>query len=249
MELGNIDCIKQGDVFEVNGGTITVIYYESTDKIYVKHNDEHSHCMWTRKTAIKKGMVKNPYFRSVEGVGYFGVGKFKGYLNGKQTEEYVAWSGMLLRCYNVKFKNKHPTYEGVTVCEDWHNFQNFAYWYTREDEYGRGYHLDKDILMKGNKQYSPDTCCLVPQEINKFFTSTGEKKNGLPTGVTMTKNKSFKVKASLLGVNKYIGTFKTLEEAVHAYSHAKGVDAKELALSNLGNVRYKVFLAIMNWEF
>lgn len=249
MTRVSIGEIKAGDVFEVKGGTITVIQYINRGKIHIKHNDEHSHCMWTRKDAIEKGMVKNPYFRSVQGFGYFGVGKYVTIKDGARTVEYAAWVDMLVRCYSENYLKKYPSYLGCTVCEEWHNFQNFAEWYTREDEYGRGYHLDKDILVKGNKIYSPDTCCLVPQEINKFFTSTGEKKNGLPTGVTATKNNSFKVKASLLGVNKYIGTFKTLEEAVHAYSHAKGVDAKELALRNLGNIRYKVFLAIMNWEF
>lgn len=60
MKLGNIDCIKKGDVFEVTSGTITILYYENAKKIYVKHNDEYAHCMWTSKTSIKEGELKTP---------------------------------------------------------------------------------------------------------------------------------------------------------------------------------------------
>lgn len=249
MARVSIGEIKVGDVFEVNGGTITVIQYVNREKIYIKHNDEHTHCMWTRKDAIEKGMVKNPYFRSVEGVGYFGVGKFSARNGNEIRWEYAAWRSMIYRCYSTVFQDKHSSYVGCTVCEEWHNFQVFADWYTREDEYGRGYHLDKDVLVKGNKIYSPSTCCLVPQDINSFFCAPPEKKNGLPTGVSKTKYGTFQVNLSFKGVDKYVGTYKTLEEASYIYSNAKGIRAKELALDNLGNIRYKVFLAIMNWEF
>ena len=249
MSRKSLGKIEVGDVFEVNGGTITVLEYIDRQKIFVKHNDEYSHCMWTRQDAIEKGMVKNPYFRSVEGVGYVGVGKFKGYLNGKATEEYSVWRSMIVRCYKESFLCKNPTYRSCSVCDEWHDFQNFAYWYTREDEYGRGFHLDKDILVKGNKVYSPKTCCLVPQELNSFFTTTKEKGNGLNTGVSKTKHNTFRVNVSISGSNKYVGTYKTLEEAVYSYSHTKGIIAKELALRYKGNIRYKVFLAIMNWKF
>lgn len=249
MKLGNIDCIKEGDVFEITSGTITVIHYENAQKIYVKHNDEHSHCMWTSKTSIRRGRIKNPYHRSAEGVGYIGVGKHKGYFDGKTTIEYSIWRSMLVRVYNINFLGKNPTYIGCTVCEEWHNFQNFAEWYTGEDEYGKSYHLDKDILVKGNKHYSPETCCLVPQEINSFFSKVDVKEGLGCKGVKANKNGTYSVKLSLNGKSRHLGTYKTLEEASYVYSNAKGIRAKELALNNLGNIRYKVFLAIMNWEF
>lgn len=49
-----------------------------------------------------------------------------------------------------------------------------------------------------------------------------------------------------MGKKKYLGTYRTLEDASCVYYNAKGIRAKELALDNLGNIRYKVFLAIMN---
>lgn len=241
--------IGVGDIFEVKGGTIEVLRYENREKIYIKHNDLHAHCMWTRKDAIEKGMVKNPYFKSVEGVGYFGVGRFKTTEGGKLNEEYSAWRSMLSRCYNENSRKKYPTYAGCTVHEDWHNFQVFAEWYTRELGYRRGYHLDKDILFRGNKEYSAKNCCLVPREINGYFSSTPNKNNGLPTGVYKTKYNTFRVEMSLNDNKKRLGTYKTLDSAIYAYSNAKGIRAKQLALENKSNIPYRVFLAIVNWDF
>lgn len=243
--------VKVGDVFNVKGGTATVLKYKNRQQIYVEFNDEHKHKVWTRSCSILKGMVKNPYHRSVEGVGYLGVGRFKGYVNGKVTEEYSTWRTMLTRCHNEEFLSKHPTYLNCTVHEEWYNFQNFAYWYTREDEYGRGYCLDKDILVKGNKHYSPTTCCLVPSCINSFFSDSekSSKSGGLPRGVKVLKSGKFSVRISINGKHRVIGQFNTVEEASDAYKRAKGIRAKELALDNKSNIRYKTFLAIMNWEF
>lgn len=164
---------------------------------------------------------------------------------GNRSVEYEAWLGMLVRCYSERFLKKNPSYIGCTVCEEWHNFQVFAEWYTREDEYGRGYHLDKDILVKGNKLYSPKTCCLVPQGLNSFFSGfDGETKN-----IYKTTNGKFVAKISRYGKKEHLGTFETEHEASLVYSRAKAIRAKELALENLGKIRYKVFLAIINWEF
>ena len=35
--------------------------------------------------------------------------------------------------------------------------------------------LDKDILIKGNKLYSPNTCCFVPKRLNILFVNTNNK--------------------------------------------------------------------------
>lgn len=93
---------------------------------------------------------------------------------------------MLGRCYDDT-KAKHKSYENCTVCEEWHNFQNFAKWY--EENYyeikDERMELDKDILIKGNKVYSPETCVFVPSNVNKLFVIHKEKRGGLPLGVTM----------------------------------------------------------------
>ena len=240
--------VKAGDIFEVNGGTITVLHYKSKKSVYVMHNDEYSHCMWAAASSIKEGQVKNPYFRSVEGVGFLGVGDFKCSINGKVTEEYTAWRSMLVRCYNKEFLSKNPTYQDCSVCDDWHNFQNFSYWYTREDESGRGHAVDKDILVKGNRIYSPKNCCLIPKGLNSFFSDFTKNEESLK-GVGETKSGKFITTIRRNRKKKRLGTYKTKEEAKSAYSREKAIIAKELAIIYKADIRYKVFLAIMNWEF
>ena len=105
---------------------------------------------------------------------------------------YVIWDNMVQRC------KSHINYTDIVVCEEWLNFSNFTEW--MESNYNpetmQGWHLDKDILVKGNKIYSPKTCCFVPQEINKTFTT---KKRGVCLGVVSV-GKKFRSVISIKGV-------------------------------------------------
>ena len=56
-----------------------------------------------------------------------------------------------------------------------------------KDDNGRLYHLDKDILVKGNKVYSPETCCFVPQEINSLLVTSVRSRGDQPIGVSYNK--------------------------------------------------------------
>ena len=51
-------------------------------------------------------------------------------------------------------------------------------------------HLDKDILIKGNKIYSPQTCCFVPENLNSLITKNDSIRNNLPIGVSWDKKKN-----------------------------------------------------------
>lgn len=103
--------------------------------------------------------------------------------------------GMIRRCYDNKYKLKHPTYKDCTVCDEWYNYQNFAKWYD-ENYYlidNEEMNLDKDILYKGNKIYSPRTCVFVPQNINKLFTKTDKLRGEYPIGISYNKKDSIYV--------------------------------------------------------
>ena len=82
-------------------------------------------------------------------VGYNTKETYKSTENGKKTKCYQTWQNMLMRCYDEKFHARKPAYIGCKVCEEWHNFQNFAKWY--EENYyeieGERMYLDKDILV------------------------------------------------------------------------------------------------------
>ena len=104
--------------------------------------------------------------------------------NGKKVwgcPYYRTWTDMLVRAYSDKYKQKHPTYEGVAVCEEWHSFMNFRSWMMQQE--WKGKHLDKDILVQGNKVYSPTTCVFVDSAVNKFLNDNAASRGEWPIGV------------------------------------------------------------------
>ena len=131
---------------------------------------------------------------------------------------YLVWVNMLKRCYNSDYKEKHPTYRDVTCCTEWLLFTNFAKWF--KDNYKEGYNLDKDVLVKDNKIYSPNTCIFAPKEINLFLTLSGAIRGELPIGVTLHQGK---FQSSISHKNKaiFLGYFDTKEEAHQAWQRAK----------------------------
>ena len=45
------------------------------------------------------------------------VGRVK--VGGKKIREYQLWKGMLQRCFCEKYKQKYPSYQGVTCSKEW----------------------------------------------------------------------------------------------------------------------------------
>ena len=80
-----------------------------------------------------------------------------------KRETYRVWKGMHNRAGKV------PYYENVIICYDWYFFSKFYYWYV--PQYERGWQVDKDIIGDGTT-YSPDTCIVVPRDVNNMFRVT-----------------------------------------------------------------------------
>lgn len=192
---------------------------------------------------ITRGKVKNRYHKSVHEVGFLGVGT---YSKSKHLKIYNAWNNMLERCYNEKCQEKFPTYKGCMVTKNWLNFQLFAQWF--EDNWkhymDKTWQLDKDILKKGNKIYSPETCCFVPQEINKLLYNS---KNKSLIGVSHHKNK-FTAKIYIRGRQVYLGIFNTKEEAFEAYKIAKEAYIKEVADLWRSKITESIYQALINYK-
>lgn len=184
----------------------------------------------------------------------FGIGVFdKEVANLNKNELKIverAWRGMLRRCYSSKRGKRSIRYTECEVCKEWHTFSNFAKWFVSpENGYMDGYQIDKDILVKGNKVYSPDTCCFVPQEINTIFTKRESQRTKYYIGV-YTNKKKFAAYLHKYGVLTYIGLFPTPEEAFYAYKVEKEAYIKEVAQSyyNKGLVTERVYNALMNYN-
>jgi len=200
-------------------------------------------------THILNKSIKNPYNPSVCGIGFLGVGKYKTSSSKKKTKFYTHWINMLKRCYSEKCHIKQPTYKETTICEEWKCFQVFAKWH--EDSWkpwmDRTWQLDKDILLKGNKIYSPETCCFVPAEINKMFVKNDINRGEYPIGVTVRDNGSIIMQITICNKG-YSKTCHTIEEAFQLYKTLKEGDIKDKANKWKNKLDLKVYDALINYK-
>ena len=186
---------------------------------------------------FKKGEIKCSYEPRTLGVGYLGEGKYKTRENGKVHKYYKIWHGMLTRCYDPKFHEKRPTYDGCKVEDYLLNFQHMCEWL--ENNYyeipGEQMCLDKDILCKGNKIYSRETCIFVPKRINNLFTKRDNDRGDCPIGVTPNSAGNYEAQCND-GYGKQIklGTYSTEEEAFQVYKEYKENLIKEVIDSYKG---------------
>ena len=135
---------------------------------------------------------------------------------------YAKWVGMILRCYSEKVHEKSPTYIGCDVCEEWLTFSNFRSW--METQNWQGKHLDKDIIIKGNKTYSPEACAFVTRKTNNFINSKDSSRGAYPIGVYWNKERGvFKSQCGnpFTGKQEYLGCFKCSSDAAIAWRERK----------------------------
>lgn len=169
-------------------------------------------------------------------------------VQGNKITSYVCWKDMLKRCYSEKYHSKQPTYIECTVCHEWLLFSNFKKWYN--ENHIIGFHLDKDILVEGNKVYSQDICRFVPPNINTLLNDRGNARGNLPLGITRNHN-SYKAQCNDGSGKQLTKTFKTVEEAVAWYSETKTRVVREVAKKALdaGEIQQDIFDALTRRKF
>lgn len=183
------------------------------------------------------------------GIGYNSRTKHRSSIDGNMTKSYTTWSCMIQRCYDPKYHLKTPTYIDCYVDERWYDFQDFAEWYENHEYSGLGFTLDKDILTPDNKAYSPETCCFVPQEINKLLNSRRNARGLYPQGVVFHKLVGmYHAQMNIGKLKKHLGYFDCPNEAHQAYKIAKESYVKEKALEWKDRIAPNVFDALINWK-
>jgi len=194
---------------------------------------------------IKIGQVRNPYHPALYGIGYYGQGKYEHYKDKTPTICCRRWRSLIERSGSIKLKEIYTTYKDVTVCEEWKCFQNFAEWF--EKNYIDGWDLDKDILVKGNKVYSPETCCFIPHEVNSMIVKSDKNRGECPIGVRKIYNR-FQARINKGDQLINLGRFDKKEEAFRAYKIAKEDYIKEVADKYKHQLPEKVYEALYNYQ-
>ena len=205
---------------------------------------------------FREGNVKNWDSPTVYGHGIIGnmVNQLSAY--GK-SKEYKTWCAMLERCYNEENLKKRPTYEQCEVCKEWMYFENFYNWLHNQENFEKWISLnrssiDKDIIVKHNKVYSPDTCCLVPLRVNSLFIRQESTRGEFPIGVHYNDEINGFV-AQLTDENnkfKYHNVFATPESAFQYYKEKKEKKIKIIAQEEYskGNITKRCYDAMMSYE-
>lgn len=168
--------------------------------------------------------------------------------NGDNRPAYLRWKAMIARCYSEAVHENRPSYKGCDISAGWTYFSNFKKWY--DENYIEGYHLDKDILKKGNKIYCPQYCRFVPGYINTLMAQKKSPVTGFPGVHFCGKTKKFRSTVIMYDKKVHIGYFETAIDAFEAYKTEKESIIKEVAIKayRAGEIDKDIFTSMIQYE-
>ena len=220
---------------------VTELQYGTIKDLYDKNRTVTEDQIMAIVNAVEyKAESWNPWYfrRSYEGIGYLGTGDVD-----CTSDSYIRWYNMIQRCYNRNVQRMKPYYKGKTVCEEWHNYQNFKIWYDEHFIPGSKVDLDKDLLCKKSNTYGPETCVFITHFLNTVFEDRGMK-----TKIAKTDDGKFTVSVTVLNKRVDLGTFETEEEAKKGLIDGKIQYINDLAEKCRGKVPDCVYQGMKNWN-
>lgn len=232
--------IVEGQIFKTNSGSeLEVIKYICAKDILVQFTDKKTAPFKAHVGNLRKGKYKNPYQPFLLGVGFHGVGKYSSKIH---KEAFKCWTYLLYRIFSEVEHKQRPSTGDLIIYNDWLNFQNFAEWH--EQNYITGWELDKDILVKYNNLYSPQTCCFVPREINTRYP----KRHSKSDRVYSNKINKYQAQArNIHGVRKAFSSKDRGEVVAWKIKAVKEV-LDYLAEKYSANLRKDVYHSLKNWN-
>ena len=239
----------EGAVFKTNNyGDVEVTEYIDSHNITVKFLNTGA-IKNTTASALTTGILKDS---EVHDTHKYGVMDIPNELQkGKpKPREYSIWNGIRQRCYNENNRDNPMSYKGIKMSDNFKLYSYFKEWCHKQIGFNEdGWHLDKDILVKGNKVYSEDTCCFVPPEINCTITNNKSVRGQFPQGVTYNRTKTrYRAKIRRGAKLESLGTYDTPEEAFYAYKPIKEACIKSLAEKWKDKIDPRVYESLMRWE-
>lgn len=249
--LNHIDYSKRvGEVrYNCFNSKMTVIDYINSDNVFVEFDNGYiSKTTWG---SFDKASGKSPLCKTKYGIGFLGKN------NEVLKEEKLAYSHWYPMFDRVYGKNVLPAYKGVAICEEWHNFSNFNLWFNNNyyQSYDIKLALDKDILVKHNKVYSPKTCIFVPELINSLFIKAINARGDLPIGIYWHKrDEEYRAQCSMIDLetnkrkNIWLGAYDNPTDAFNAYKQFKESHIKQIAEHFKSQIPEKLYTALINYE-
>lgn len=235
--------VLENNTFTNNRGEyFSVLEYLGSNRYLIKFESNGYICI-ARGDRIREGRPENPFTPIFKGVGYMGSGKYNS--GGVGREAYLRWSAIWRR---IQEPDLFPSYADCSLDPDWHNFQNFAEWYYNTPYNRKDWQIDKDILVPGNRVYSADTCVMVPDEINQFFTS----KVGIKApyrGVTKDRHGKFVANLRNEFGKHRLGYFENPEDAYQCYCEAKDIEASRLAQKWKSEIDPRLYDRLVSFNF
>lgn len=229
----------------------TLIEYINSENVMIMINDDVNYIVCVSYHVFKNGNTRTLLDKTIYGRGFIGLGEIEHpYTNNFSKTAYKLWYNMFVRCYQKEYQDRFPTYIGCSVCDKWHSFNNFYVWfknnyYTIKNE---KMCVDKDIIVKNNKIYSPETCVVVPNRINTLIINAKSVRGNLPVGVTMDGN-SFKTTCGFKDfVRPYTSYHKNKTEAFEDYKHTKEYLIKKVADEYRDFIPKKLYESLYNYE-
>lgn len=201
--------------------------------------------LWFYRLIDERNSALSDPRKSVYGVGIYEDGK---YTRANAMRYIEIWKGMIWRCYRVKDASNLPSYKGCSVDSRFHKFQDFMAWAELQVGFDSdGYHLDKDLIVKGNKIYSPETCAFVPRALNNLLTNRRSDRGPYPVGVhKKVSNGRFVAACTMNSKQIVIGAFDTPEAAFRAYKATKEKFIKESAEFYRAKIDHRVYASLMS---
>lgn len=232
MQKGKLKGIKVGQILPTRDGDVFVLEIKDAFNIRIVFLDYPFEKV-VRSGNLLAGGVRNPMRPNVCGVGFLGVGPHVAKQAYIPNPVHQVWHDMLKRTYTPRTEQESRAYAGTYVHSHWHNFQNFAEWYQEQiKDFGPvdfRWHLDKDILQPGNREYGPRFCKVIPQPVNELFTDHAFARGKYPLGVSKYVS-NYQANISEHGKNRRIGSYSTIAEAQLAYWSEKFCVIQETAI-------------------
>lgn len=232
------------------GSEMSIIKYQNSSNIWVEFKKDN-YIVKTDYNRFRRGAVINVYDKSYLGIGFIGEGIHKTRENGKITREFSDWCNMFKRCYDELTQEKHSSYRDCEVDQEWHNFQKFADWHKSNfyEIKGERMQLDKDIIEKGNRVYSPESCVFAPAIINSLFGKSKAARGDLPIGVSWDKGKSkYEAYYQFRRKRRHLGYYHCSNKAFLAYKEGKEQLIKEVANEYKDRIPLKLYNALYEYE-